>query len=161
MLLIYLRSVVRDPSLVDDLFQETLLTAWKRLDDFDRQRPFGPWLRGIARNLVLAAMRRPSRRIVTCNPEVLELLDRRCEGMHTQPGDTLDDKMAVLRDCLQRLPDRFRLAIQLRYLDDIRGRRLAQRLDTTIESTKKLLQRGRQRLLECLQRKSVFAEDLL
>ena len=30
-----------------DLFQETMVVAWRRLDDFDHTRPFGPWLRGL------------------------------------------------------------------------------------------------------------------
>ena len=51
MLTVYLRSALGDTSDVDDLFQETMVVAWRRLDDFDQTRPFGPWLRGIARNL--------------------------------------------------------------------------------------------------------------
>jgi RNA polymerase sigma factor (sigma-70 family) len=58
MLTAYLRSVVRDPATVDDLFQETMLTAWRKLDEFDRRRPFGAWLRGIAARLVLAERRK-------------------------------------------------------------------------------------------------------
>lgn len=32
----------------DDIWQDTMLTAWQRWDDYDRTRPFGAWLRGIA-----------------------------------------------------------------------------------------------------------------
>ena len=45
-LLAYLRATVPASS-VDDLFQETVLVAWRRLPDYDRARPFGAWLRGI------------------------------------------------------------------------------------------------------------------
>ena len=48
MLTVFLRSRVNDEAAVDDLFQETMLVAWKRLDECDLSRPFGPWLRGIA-----------------------------------------------------------------------------------------------------------------
>ena len=58
MLLAYLRSAVRDEHAIDDLYQEIFLTAWKRLEDYDRQRPFGPWLRGIASRVVLAYYRK-------------------------------------------------------------------------------------------------------
>ena len=54
MLTVFLRSRVNDEAAVDDLFQETMLVAWKRLDDCDLSRPFGPWLRGIAHRLVMA-----------------------------------------------------------------------------------------------------------
>ena len=53
MLTVFLRSRVKDEAAVDDLFQETMLVAWKRLDDCDLSRPFGPWLRGIAHRLVI------------------------------------------------------------------------------------------------------------
>ncbi len=48
MLLSYLNCVVQDVASVDDLFQETMVVAWRRLGDCDLSVPFGPWLRGIA-----------------------------------------------------------------------------------------------------------------
>ena len=35
MLTVYLRSAVGNQTDVDDLFQETMVIAWRRLDDFD------------------------------------------------------------------------------------------------------------------------------
>ncbi|QKK08025.1 MAG: hypothetical protein HND58_07435 [Planctomycetota bacterium] len=77
MLTAFLRSSLHDPSDVDDLFQETMVVAWRRIDDYDRSRPFGPWLRGIARNLVLAHYRKAAAAPRWCTPEVLEGIDRR------------------------------------------------------------------------------------
>ena len=54
MLLVYLRSLVRDEAAIDDLFQETMMVAWRRLDQCDLGRPFGPWVRGITSRIVLA-----------------------------------------------------------------------------------------------------------
>jgi RNA polymerase sigma-70 factor (ECF subfamily) len=48
MLTVYLRSALGDVSDVYDLFQETMIVAWRRLDDFDHRRSFGAWLRGVA-----------------------------------------------------------------------------------------------------------------
>ena len=53
MLTAYLRTVVADEAVIDDLFQEAMIVAWRRLQ-CDLSRPFGPWLRGIASRLVLA-----------------------------------------------------------------------------------------------------------
>ena len=47
----YLRVLVRDPFLAEDLFQETYLVVSKKLDTFDRSGNFDAWVRGIARNL--------------------------------------------------------------------------------------------------------------
>ena len=58
MLSAYLRSLLGADSSLDDLYQETMVVAWRRLAEYDRTRAFGPWLRGIARNLVLEHHRR-------------------------------------------------------------------------------------------------------
>ena len=158
MLTAYLRTVVRDEAMADDLFQETFLTAWRRLDDYDRSRPFGPWLRGIAAKNMLAWRRGQRRGLVLCDEEILEHLDRRCEAIHQQSGDTWEEKLSSLRGCIDDLPDRYREPIRLRYLEELRSESLAQRLGVEMETLKKRLQRGRARLLDCLQRKLRMAE---
>jgi hypothetical protein len=45
MVLAYLRCRVWSPDAVDDLYQETMLAAWLRLAEYDRERAFGPWVR--------------------------------------------------------------------------------------------------------------------
>ena len=62
---LFLRARLRDPGDVDDVFQEALIVAWRRLADYDPERRFGPWIRGIARRIALhrahAAGARPER----------------------------------------------------------------------------------------------------
>jgi len=158
MLTAYVRSVVRDANAADDIFQETMLTAWRRLADYDKSRPFGPWLRGIAAKVMLAHRRQRARAFALCDEEILEHLDARCEAMHRQPGDTWDEKLEGLRDCIDRLPERYREAIQLRYAEEVPAEALLNRLQITMETLKKRLQRGRARLLECLERKQRWNE---
>lgn len=158
MLTVYLRSVVRDPAAVDDLFQETMIVAWKTLDRFDKSRPFGPWLRGIAAKLVLAHRRKTSGGMVLCDEETLAHLDQRLTSLARQPGDNLDEKLEGLRGCLAGLPEPYRRAIELRYREELPAATVAERLELTLEALKKQLQRGRARLLECLQRKLAQAE---
>ena len=74
LLMVFIRSVVRDQTVADDVFQETLLVAWRRLPDYDRSRPFGPWLRGIAGNVILSAMRENKRVFPLSDSELLEHL---------------------------------------------------------------------------------------
>jgi len=42
----------------EDLAQDTFIRAYKRLDTFDVDRPFGPWIRRIATNLCLNQLER-------------------------------------------------------------------------------------------------------
>ena len=150
---VYLKSAVRDPGRAEDLFQETVVTAWQRLERFDRSRPFGPWLRGIARRLVLAEARRNANAVVVSDEQTLLELEAQCAELHSRPGDTLDEKLDRLRDCLERLDPRHRDAVRARYEEGLRGVELANHLKTNVENAKKTLQRARRKLAWC------FGED--
>lgn len=159
MLTVFLRSRLKDESAVDDIFQETMLVAWKRLDDCDLSRPFGPWLRGIAHRLVLAHYRKQNRYPLSLPEEVLEMVDEHFENIQARPGDTWDDKVAALHECLHELPDKYQTVIQERYLADEPAKRVSGCLGISLEACKKRLQRGRAMLADCLKRKgTLFAE---
>jgi RNA polymerase sigma-70 factor len=152
MLTAYLRASVRDSAAADDVFQDTMLTAWRRLDDYDQSRPFGPWLRGIAAKLVLEHYRKSARRGDYCEPEVLERLSVQFTRLHRLPGDTFDEKLDALRDCIGRLPDKYREPVELHYRCDLGLTDTAERLALTVETAKKRLQRAKARLVDCLER---------
>jgi len=156
MLLTYLRALVRDRNAVDDLFQETMLTAWRRFDVYDRKRPFAHWLRGIARKQVLAYARKNRRAVPCCDEELLEHLDQRLASIQRRPGDMWEDKIAALDECLEQLSQHHRQAIDLYYREDCDTSQIAQRLTSTREAIKKRLQRARTLLAECLGHKAVF-----
>jgi len=153
----YLRAAVDDRSAVDDLFQETMLVAWRRIGDYDRQLPFGAWLRGIARNVVLAHGRLASRQVVVSN-EVLELLDRRLTHLERRPGDTFDDKIAALLECIERLDPLYREPVDLHYRQSYSAETIAKRLHASTSAVQKRLQRARRQLADCLSSKGVFPE---
>lgn len=152
-LMAYLRAVVDDAAAADDLFQETLCVAWRRIDDFDRKRPFAPWLRGIAAKLVLVWRRQHASQDRLCDAETLEYLDRRLAQVQRLPGDTLEEKLAALADCMAAMPESFRVALELRYQDEFRPPDVASRLNLSVEALKKRLQRGRAILLDCIRTK--------
>lgn len=156
MLLTFIRALVRDPGAVDDLFQETLVTAWRNLDRFDRSRPFAPWLRGIARKHALAHHRRRGRMPIHCEEQVIDHLDRRLDQISRRVGDTWEEKIDALETCLEALPEPSRTMIDLHYREALDTERIALRTDLHRETVKKRLQRVRLKLAECLERKGVF-----
>jgi RNA polymerase sigma-70 factor (ECF subfamily) len=158
MLTAYLRSVVRDPATVDDLFQETMLTAWRKLDEFDRNRPFGAWLRGIAARLVLAERRKRAAGPIFCDEFTLNVLSEGLEQVGRQKGDTLDEKLECLRHCLETLPEPYRETVRLRYREGLSPSGIMERLRISWDAQKKRLQRARGLLLECLQKKLALGE---
>lgn len=152
-LLAYIRSAVRDPGLVDDIWQETMIVAWRRLDDFDRSRPFGPWLRGIAARTVMAKLRRHRQLVQVEDLGELDYLSSRFEQVHSLAGDTLDEKLSALRDCVSRLSEDERRCIEGRYQDNLMPAQLSEKLSLQLETVKKRLQRAKQRLQTCIESK--------
>lgn len=160
MLEAYLRSLLGRDSEIDDLFQEAMLVAYRRLGDYDRQRPFGAWLRGIARMLVLEHARKGRARPRASDPAVLEAVDQRFHLLDQREGDTFHEKSRTLLECLKRLPDAMRQSVELVH---IRGLSIAQASAATTtgqEAMKKRVQRGRALLARCIGiRSGTRAED--
>ncbi len=156
MLTAYIYSVAFDHSTVDDVFQETIITAWKRLDDFDHQRPFGPWLRGIARNHILSTAR-GKRRYRTHIDELQQIrIDEQYDRIDRSQGDTFGDRSAALLECLERLHPDSHAAVDLVYLRGLESTTAARSVGATDETFRKRLYRARLLLAECLKLKLVF-----
>ena len=150
----FLLSSLRDGFAVEDLVQETFLVAWRILDRYDRQLPFGPWVRGIAAKLVLNHRRKLGRnRMHYCDGELLGRIDDGMSELDSLPGDTFDDQLDALRDCLRRLSGSQRESIRLHYEHGLHCKAIAERLGIGHEAVKKHLQRGRAQLHRCLQAK--------
>lgn len=150
----FLLSSVRDAAAAEDLLQDTFLTAWKNLDRYDRQLPFGPWVRGIAGKLLLNWRRKVGRsKVYYCDQEALGVLDKRYQEFDSAAGDTFDEKLDLLRTCMVSLSDNQRQAIELHYEHGLHCVEIAQRLGVGMEAVKKYLQRGRLTLLRCMRAK--------
>lgn len=158
MLMTYLRSAVRNQAVVEDLFQETMLVAWRKLNEYDGSCPFGPWVRGIAGKLIMAHFRKAKSDIMITGCDTLEYLSRQIEHMHERPGDTWEQKIDALRHCIEALPDRYQQMIQLRYFKHQPASEISETTRVSLEAVRKRLQRARAQLLDCLRRKKVVME---
>lgn len=153
----FLRAGVNNQAAADDLFQETMLIAWRKIGEYDRTRPFGAWLRGIAKHLVFAYYRQAEREIPFSSERVLDCIDRQMIQIDRQPGDTFDEKIAALKECTARLEPPYQESIELHYRQGRTIEWIAQHMATTREAVQKRLQRARLQIAECLKRKAVLA----
>lgn len=150
MLTAYLRTLVRDSSAIDDIFQEAMLVAWRRINEYDRARPFAPWLRGIAHMLVLEHSRKARSRPIVTDPELLSAIDRRFESFEAAPADSFLDRTKRLGDCVGRLPAAMREAIELVYIRNMTIVAAAESVGDTKDALGKRVQRARQLLADCI-----------
>jgi RNA polymerase sigma-70 factor (ECF subfamily) len=157
MLTVYLRSALGNVPEVDDLFQDTMVVAWKRLDDFDQTRPFGPWLRGIAKRLLQAHYRKQVLRPST--PLTLDRIEARINQLSGRSGDTWQEKLEVLQGCVKGLPEVYQTVVVWRYLQGQAIKQLSDSLGLSTAAVKKRLQRARAWVLECMERKLAGTEN--
>jgi RNA polymerase sigma-70 factor len=150
----FLLGSLRDGVAAEDVLQETFLVAWRILDRYDRKLPFGPWVRGIAAKLTLNHRRRLGRnRVHYCDDVVLTRMEDSCREFAQLKGDTFDEKLDALRDCLAHLSSPQRDSIRLHYEHGMHCKQIAERLGIGFEAVKKHLQRGRALLHRCLRSK--------
>jgi len=156
MLTAFIHSMSFDRSEVDDIFQETIITAWKRIDEFDSTRPFAPWLRGIARNHVLASARKNRRYRTHLHGLLEERIEEQFGRMDRNVGDSFAERMSELEGCIAQLHEDGREAIELVYVCGVDLSLAAQRVGATEETFRKRLYRARLWLADCLKKKQVL-----
>ncbi len=145
----FVRSLAVDPDWVDDIAQEAFLTAYREWDSFDSSRDFGKWVRGIAANIVRNEVRKNARRRRILHTELAELLLRRQQSEPTEPSELLT--VEVVRDCLDKLPQRSREVVQARYRDGNTAPELAKQYQLTPENVRQMLVRIRQQIKACVE----------
>ena len=153
----FLRTMVRDPGLVDDLFQETLLTAWRKFGEFDPARGLGPWLRGIAFNLVRNAARSRQRDCLVFIDAAKDTLQHEF-ALFDRDSEGLDERIQALKQCVEGLQKQSKRLVQMRYGSNMSAADIAAHDKSRPATVRKQLQRIRQALLECIQQRIRLAQ---
>jgi RNA polymerase sigma-70 factor (ECF subfamily) len=145
-------SVVWDRALGEDILQESALVLWKRFDEYDPARPFGAWARGVTAKLVLQGLARRRREAISFAPDTIDALvaahDRAAERAPEPAAE-----QAALRGCIEKLPERSRRLLHLRYEDALKLEAIAVRVSSTPAAVRMALTRMRDGLRRCIERR--------
>ena len=146
----FVTSVVRDFTARDDVLQEIAVAVIATFDRYDPQRPFVAWALGIARNQVRLYLRGLRRERLVFDDEIVARLAAAFESV---PSDQIR-KLDFLQNCLQGLEGRARELCHLRYVHDLKPAAIAETVGMTANSVAKALQRVRDQLRDCIERKA-------
>jgi RNA polymerase sigma-70 factor, ECF subfamily len=125
----------------EDLVQETLFEAYRKLDTYDDSRPLSPWLFRIAHNRCIDFLRRRGVRqeaeAASMRPDFVLPVD--------PPGAGLGRAVEHLVTCL---PPKERACVLLKDVFDYTLEEIAELVDSTAGGVKAALNRGRSKLTQ-------------
>lgn len=145
----FVGAFIHDYNDAQDVVQEVARAAVEAIDTYELDRPFGPWILGVARFKVLDCLRKRGRdRHIFDSDSVERLAD-----VYIREDHRLDDMKAALAQCMNLLGDRDRRALSLRYVDDIKPAKVADLMGIKPSAARVMLHRIRLALAQCVERK--------
>jgi len=140
-------AIVREPDSAADAAQETFLKAFKGLEGFRGDSAFRSWLLSIAANEAKGVLRRKDRRRETPLEDAPPIATR---------GDDPVARLAAAKEaeqaraCLARLPEKQRMAVQLRIDEGLSFREVGEVIGSSEGASRVNYHNGIRRLREML-----------
>jgi RNA polymerase sigma-70 factor (ECF subfamily) len=146
----FVHAIVADRSERDDVLQEIAMAVLESYGSYDQSRPFVPWALGLSRRVAAESFRRRKRMPMLLTEEATASFAAAVEHV----ADSERDRLVHLADCLKELDGRAREICDLRYRLDLSPARIAERLGLQPNTASKALQRVREQLRECIERRT-------
>lgn len=151
-------KMVYDKKEVEDLIQEAFIKAFTSLQNYNKQYAFSTWLFRIAINNTIDYLRK--KRVSTFSIDD-EGEDKNEEITYEIPDSTFladrdlinEQKEKVINEAIASLPEKYRMIIELRHLDDLSYEEISERLQIPIGTVKANLFRARELLNKYLRKK--------
>lgn len=149
------RRYLRSDADAADCFQETFIAVMKSIDNFAGQSTLRQWVRGVAVNQCLMALRKQRRKCEDSIEHMMPQFDesgRRIREVSERREPSVEEQLDLrslqlaVRHCIQKLPDDYRVVILLRDIDGYDTRETAAILGIKSNAVKTRLHRARSAL---------------
>lgn len=137
------------PFEADDLAQEAFIVAFRKIKEFEPGRPFGPWLRAIAFNLLRNFWAKHRAEPVGHSEELSLLVDERIGINYSEKNEL--NTLQTLRECMGKLDASMRKLVELRYHEDLPLSELTRTLNVNHSTLTMRLHRLRVALKQCIE----------
>jgi RNA polymerase sigma-70 factor (ECF subfamily) len=139
-------SMLRDRAMAEDTTQDVFLRIWRALPGFAGHSQLSTWIYAIAKNGSLSELRK-RRPTVSIDQNADE--DSYNPAVAALAAPEADDSATVsVGQLLDQLPERYRQAVVLFYMEDKSYEQTAASLGLPLGTVKALLHRARKRLIE-------------
>lgn len=167
----YLRRYLGDQNLAEDVFQNTFLQVYQKIDQYQAGRPVRPWLYTISTHQAIDALRRAGRRQVVsldqlretdANGEAHSLLELLEQQRSADPFERLDadERRQQVRQRVDDLPEHLRSTLVLAYYQGLKYKEIAEILDIPVGTVKSRLHVAIARLQEAWRQYNPLHEEV-
>ena len=143
----YIATLLPHRDDAEDVLQRTSLILWQKWEQFDNNRGFLPWARGIALNEIRNLLRRSERRNVHLSEPIIAMLADELDE------DQNEDRVEALTFCLDRLEEKQRNLLERCYLGSNGVKTVASAMNSSAASIYMRLHRMRRMLVDCINKR--------
>lgn len=148
--------IMGDAASADDMAQETFVTAFRKLGQFQGGN-FQAWLLRIAVNQCYDELRRRKRRPAESldDSEFDEDSDARLISQTPDPENQAQqgELSSAIENCFDQLPADYRVVVMMSDVEEYSYDEIASAVNISLGTVKSRISRGRMRLRDCLQNK--------
>jgi RNA polymerase sigma-70 factor (ECF subfamily) len=141
----YVRAILPDADLANDVVQEVFLALSARAADYDAGRSFESWAFGFARNKVLEVARKARPQGRPLDADVLDVLTVSCPDLALS-----EEEHRQLDACIGRLAPKARAIVEHSYRTRLKPHEIADLIGWTQNSVRVALSRARAFLRKCV-----------
>lgn len=141
----FLSNVVRQPQIVEEVLDDTLMVVWERAADFKGESKLSTWIFAIAYRKAMKALRRYD----------VPLEDHAADS-RISPGASPEEAFgqlrlhALLRGAMAGLSADHRTVVELTYFQDLSYREIAEIMECPVDTVKTRMFYARRQLKRCL-----------
>lgn len=147
MVLAYIRSCIDSYADAEDVLQTVAQDVVVRYAQYDQGRPFVGWALWLAKSRVIDYYRKSGRDRHRFGDEVVERLSGAFERLEPEAHP----QQEALSNCMKKLPEKSMQLLELRYIDGLKPREMAETLQTSSGTVRVALTRMRKALARCIE----------
>ena len=135
-------SILREPTAAEDAAQDVFLRLWRSLQSYNGNAALSTWIYAITRNTSISILRKRRPQI-----SLDDTGDEDKPVLQLAAPEQDDSAVASVERLLDHLPERYRQAVSLFYMQDKSYEQTAAALGVPLGTVKALLHRARKRLI--------------
>lgn len=131
----------------EDIVQETMIKLWEDRNGLDEIKNIEGWCVRLVRNLGIDKIRSRKRKRLTDIDQAGAVVERSANPERQLEGS---DTMDQINRLIQKLPEQRRMVLQLREIEEMSYKEIAEALNISVDQVKTDIHRGRQYLRRAL-----------